>query len=455
MADVKISELTALTSPDGAEELVVNDGGTTKKITITNATSASLPKSGGTMTGPVVLNTSGDSNGSKGLEINTSGTNFESDAGIIQVTHAASGATTGGYFMKLKAGGADKFTVKGNGDVNAGTVTADGVVDVNTGSGTSPSYFNSFLNVQNNASTGDNSSLTITAGNAGYAGLHFGDAENGRIGQVAYSNADNALLFTANNSERMRIDSSGNVLVGKTSPTISTAGVELRPNGQLFATQSGNYPLLLNRTTNDGAIAEFRKDGTTVGSIGTTAGEITAGSGSTGMRFTDAATRIDPWDISSNSASDGLIDFGTGARRFKDAYLSGGLYLGGVGSSNKLDDYETGSWTPVVSGGTLSISIARASYVKAGSLVYVQCYITGSSGGDATTMALTGLPFTVVSNGWALGSVNYNDTAVTNPQARAGQSSTRVEFKKNGDNNMTQTELNGGHIIFSITYEAA
>jgi hypothetical protein len=51
MADVKISELTALTSPDGAEELVVNDAGTTKKITITNATSASLPLAGGTMTG--------------------------------------------------------------------------------------------------------------------------------------------------------------------------------------------------------------------------------------------------------------------------------------------------------------------------------------------------------------------------------------------------------------------
>jgi len=51
MADVKISELPALTSPDGAEELVVNDGGTTKKITIADATSAALPKVGGTMTG--------------------------------------------------------------------------------------------------------------------------------------------------------------------------------------------------------------------------------------------------------------------------------------------------------------------------------------------------------------------------------------------------------------------
>jgi len=34
MGDKKISELTALTTPDGAEELVVNDGGTSKKIRI-------------------------------------------------------------------------------------------------------------------------------------------------------------------------------------------------------------------------------------------------------------------------------------------------------------------------------------------------------------------------------------------------------------------------------------
>ena len=36
MATKKISELTALTTPDGAEELVVNDSGVSKKITIDN-----------------------------------------------------------------------------------------------------------------------------------------------------------------------------------------------------------------------------------------------------------------------------------------------------------------------------------------------------------------------------------------------------------------------------------
>ena len=51
MADKKISELTELTTPDGTEELVVNDSGTSKKITQTNLLSTALPLAGGTMTG--------------------------------------------------------------------------------------------------------------------------------------------------------------------------------------------------------------------------------------------------------------------------------------------------------------------------------------------------------------------------------------------------------------------
>jgi hypothetical protein len=31
---------------------------------------------------------------------------------------------------------------------------------------------------------------------------------------------------------------------------------------------------------------------------------------------------------------------------FKDLYLSGGVYLGGTGAANLLDDYEEGTWTP-------------------------------------------------------------------------------------------------------------
>ena len=94
-------------------------------------------------------------------------------------------------------------------ELNVGGITTTGNVEVGTASGTSPAYWNSFLNVQNNAATSDNASITITSGNAGYAGLHFGDTENGRIGQIAYNNTNNSLLLTSNNSTRLTIDNTG------------------------------------------------------------------------------------------------------------------------------------------------------------------------------------------------------------------------------------------------------
>ena len=36
MAQIKVSALTALTATDGNEELLINDGGTSKKVTINN-----------------------------------------------------------------------------------------------------------------------------------------------------------------------------------------------------------------------------------------------------------------------------------------------------------------------------------------------------------------------------------------------------------------------------------
>ena len=104
-----------------------------------------------------------------------------------------------------------------------------GVVNVGTTSGTQPSYFNSFLNVQNNGSTGSHASVTITSGSGGFAGLHFGDSDNGRIGQVTYNNSDNSLLFTANNSERFRIASAGQL--GVAGANYGTAGQILTSGG--------------------------------------------------------------------------------------------------------------------------------------------------------------------------------------------------------------------------------
>jgi len=80
--------------------------------------------------------------------------------------------------------------------------------------------------------------------------------------------SDNAnyIQFNTAGSERMRIDSSGNLLVGKTSVSTLTIGVEARPNGSFAAVKSGGANVFA-RNTNDGDILIFRQDGTQEGSI--------------------------------------------------------------------------------------------------------------------------------------------------------------------------------------------
>jgi hypothetical protein len=59
------------------------------------------------------------------------------------------------------------------------------------------------------------------------------------------------------------IDSSENVLVGKSSLGIGVDGTEIRAGGQLLVTADGDNPVDFNRKTSDGVIALFRKDGST------------------------------------------------------------------------------------------------------------------------------------------------------------------------------------------------
>jgi hypothetical protein len=95
---------------------------------------------------------------------------------------------------------------------------------------------------------------------------------------------------------------------------------------------------------------------------------------------------------------DNAIDLGYSASRFKDLYLSGGVYLGGTGAANLLDDYEEGTWTPTLTGqsttGSPTYTVREGWYVKIGNMVTVSCAIDLSAlGGVAGDLRIKNLPF--------------------------------------------------------------
>jgi len=103
----------------------------------------------------------------------------------------------------------------------------------------------------------------------------------------------------------------------------------------------------------------------------------------------------------SNGAANnnGNIDLGDSGARWKDLYLSGGVYLGGTGSANKLDDYEEGTFTPVFEGSVTNPTVSYAQndgkYTKIGRVVYIEIRIvTNSVSGGSGSLTIAGLPFT-------------------------------------------------------------
>jgi hypothetical protein len=207
-------------------------------------------------------------------------------------------------------------------------------------------------------------------------------------------------IFSTNSAERMRLDASGNLLVGQTSADSNSVGIGLLSNGTAYAVRNGSAAILAHRKSSDGNIVEFLKDNSTVGSIGTVSGLLGIGSGDAILAFDGSGNAMYPMSSQTGGASDGVLDFGSSLRRFKDLYLSGGAYLGGTAAANKLDDYEEGTWTPTITGSTsgsiTGFTVQEATYTKIGDTVRLSCYLSSIDMTASTvvgTYRIGGLPF--------------------------------------------------------------
>jgi hypothetical protein len=153
------------------------------------------------------------------------------------------------------------------------------------------------------------------------------DSTNNRVGVGTASPSNPFQVGTSD----LIVDSSGNLLVGKTAADNTTAG------GSIFAGVSsfvndGARALTLVRNTSDGGIVEFRKGGTTVGSIGVNGGNPYIGKINTGLVFNQANDQINPARGDNGNPArgdngnnrDNVIDLGSSSVRFDDIYATNG-----------------------------------------------------------------------------------------------------------------------------------
>jgi hypothetical protein len=245
---------------------------------------------------------------------------------------------------------------------------------------------------------------------------------------------DGDLIFGTENdaindfAEAMRIDSSGNLLVGTTTSPSGSGGISLTnrltagyqgvlngfggedssglyysgstSNGYVAINSNGsNAPLYisLSSSATTSTFINFSDNTTGVGSIGVASSNPYFASGSVGLKLTSEVLPCD----NNGASADGFLDLGGASDRFNNLYLSGGVYLGGTGAANQLDDYEEGTWTPTIEGSTsgsiTGFTISGANYTKVGRVVNLNCYLSSvdiSSSTISGEVRIASLPFT-------------------------------------------------------------
>ena len=314
-----------------------------------------------------------------------------------------------------------------------------------------------------------------TASNGSDVVLASGAATGDILEVVAFTTFTVGSSFTPSiddngNATAITIDASENILVGLTATEAvgTNAGTQLRADGLVYAAVTSDAHIL-SRRSSDGAILNFRKDTTTVGSIATYGNDLIVGTGDTRLRFVDSLDSLLPVSNSTGSSRDAGIDLGHSETRFKDIYTSGGIYLGAASSStpvaaNKLDDYEEGTWTPIVTGsstaGTMNYTDRSGRYTKVGRLVTLHFYLDADSGTGSGNLLLGGVPFTIYNAHFAFGSPQWN-AGISYPSGgidanwlRNNSTSFDIRCNRNNSNFVTVAYSNNvDYLRGCITYE--
>jgi hypothetical protein len=224
--------------------------------------------------------------GFQALEANTTGTNNTALGWrALQVNTTASNNTAVGYQAGYSNTTASRNTAVGYQALYANTTAVDNVaVGYTTGAAQTTAKANCFIGTAAGGGVTTGSFNTFVG--SGEIGVTAGAGEfvttgtkntiigrySGNQGGLDIRTASNyVVLSDGDGNPRGIFDSSGNLLVGKTASSSSSAGAELQngvggSNAALLVAD-GQAPLVINRLTNDGTLVSLRQAGTEEGTI--------------------------------------------------------------------------------------------------------------------------------------------------------------------------------------------
>jgi len=430
----------------------------------------------GAITSNGLLTVDGSANSSQAIFTGTAGRGLEistfsvgaADEGV-KLDATASG-TTGKII--LATNGNNKFTMDGTGDIIlAGTSNAD---EANKS-------FN--LQMLSHDTNEENVNVLQVETEATFNQIAIGGGTSA-LNAATKIKFSTAAIDTVTGVERMSIGSTGNIvfndtgadsdfriesdgnanmfLVDASADTIgigttqmnvvgnNAAGINFLADGMVGISRAG-VPLKINRTA-EGGMIELYEAATARGQIDIESDRILVRStgDASGIRFD--ASGLTPFK--NGSAANGTVDLGFANGQFRDIFLSNGVVFGPASgssvSSQTLDEYEEGTWTPAAAG--LSLSSVSANYTRVGDMVHYGFTVTLPTTTATTHLKFTGLPYSVGTDIFG-GSLIFTSSSVTAVQAICVSASNDLQLYKAGSAFATYADFNGSIFRVSGAYK--
>ena len=325
--------------------------------------------------------------------------------------------------------------------------------------------------------------------------------DGNRIGVIS-----DAMAFTTANSERMRIDSSGKVGIGTSSPdrtihchnSSNTTNVRTKfSNGTTGEGASDGFEIGINGSDPAQAVlvnyeaspiafftggterirvdesGHLRFSGTTEEiKLNTSDGSdngflnLAGGGECSQLRGSQIVMYGNEYSgqegqlllmAGNSSNTNGVVRFYTGGSERARIQSGGGIsFNGDTAAANALDDYEEGTWTPTFDGNTASNTANNCFYVKVGRVVTIFFRATMASSSSSSYANIANLPFTSVNStnniaGGAFSDSNAGENLHLGVMPNANYAYI-IEIGASSTITRTQSSLSGKDFRGSITY---